>query len=77
MTDKFIHLHLNDIEYDMDAYSIINKIKAEIVDVYDDVIVQACIDAAKEEGIHDLYLLDKKFVMDALREKIQRTKQEY
>lgn len=76
MTDKFVHLHLKDIEYDMDEYTIINKIKAQVVEVYNDVIVQACIDAAKEEGVNDLYLLDKKFVIDALREKIQRTKQE-
>ena len=75
MTNKLMHFHLKDIEYDMDTYSLINKIEAEVVEMHDDVIVQACIDKAKEEGVHDLYLLDKEFVIDALREKIQRTKE--
>lgn len=77
MANKLAHFNLKDTSYDMDTYSIVRKISAQIVDMQDDVIVQCCIDVAKEAGIHDLILMDKKFVLDALREKIQRSKPEY
>lgn len=71
MTDKLAYFNLKDTSFDVDAHSIVRKISAQIVDMQDDAIVQCCIDIAKEAGIHDLILLDKKFVLDALREKIQ------
>lgn len=47
-------------------------IAAKVADMTDHAIWCAIIDAAREEGVTDLYLLDKQFVIDALREKIER-----
>lgn len=50
-----------------DVPQFIGKIHAQVVDMTDDVIVNAAIEAATEAGITDLYLLDKTFVVDALK----------
>lgn len=71
MADKLAYFNLKETSFDMDELTIIRNISAQIVDIRDDAIVEACIDFAKQAGIHDLILLDKKFVLDALREKIQ------
>lgn len=71
MTDKLAYFNLKETSFDMDECTIIRNISAQIVDMRDDAIVEACVDFAKQAGIHDLILLDKKFVLDALREKIQ------
>lgn len=48
------------------------KIHAEMVDMNDKVIVDAIINGAVEAGITDLYLLNKQFILDAIREKMER-----
>lgn len=45
---------------------------AQVVDTRERMLVEAVIKAAEEEGVRDLYILDKKFVFDALREKMER-----
>lgn len=76
MADKIMHFHLNDFALeDGPVQRIVAKIKAEVADMTDDAIVDACVKAAREDGISDLYLLDKKFVLDAIRDKIQGTRQ--
>lgn len=45
---------------------------AQVVDTQERMLVEAVIKAAEEEGVRDLYILDKKFVLDALREKMER-----
>lgn len=47
-------------------------IVAQVVDTTDRLIVEAVVNTAKEMGFTDLYILDKNFVMDALREKMER-----
>lgn len=54
------------------VYDITRKMAAQILDMQEKVIVDAVIECAQENGVDDLYLLDKKFVLDALREKIER-----
>ena len=78
-TDKIAHYILNrmDIDFESSPMRIINKINVEVTNMMDDAIVQACINAARAEGVHDLFLLDKKFVLDALWEKIQRSMRGY
>lgn len=49
----------------------IGKISAIIADMTDNAIYEAIIKMAKEEGITDLYLMDKKFVFEALKEKLE------
>ena len=57
---------LKDVQLDMDTNTYTRRICAEVLDMQETAIVQACIKAAKEAGIHDLYLMDKQFVIDAL-----------
>lgn len=64
----FEHHRLNipDINFEGGVYSYREKIMAECVNMQEDAIVRAVIRAAMDEGVTDLYLLDKKFVIDAL-----------
>ena len=48
------------------------KVAAVVADTAEQAVVQAIIEAARAEEFTDLYLLDKKFVADALREKLDR-----
>lgn len=48
------------------------KIVAQCVEMADEAIVKAVIDCAKENGITQLYLLDKDFVVTALQDAIKK-----
>lgn len=48
------------------------KIMAACVDNTEEAIMEACIACAEKEGVTDLYLIDRQFVIDALREKKAR-----
>lgn len=50
------------------------KVAAVVEDSTDAAIVAAILAAARAEGITDLYLLDKTFILDAIREKLEREK---
>ncbi len=50
----------------------VKRIQAAAIDMTDNLIVQAITQAAKEDGVTDLYLIDKKFAADAIREKLER-----
>lgn len=52
----------------------VKKIMATVQDVTDQAIYNAIIKEAQDAGVTDLYLMDKKFVFDALREKLEREK---
>lgn len=51
---------------------IIARFKAEVIDMENKAIVDAVIKAAQEDGITTLYLMDKQFILDAIREKLER-----
>jgi hypothetical protein len=74
MNDKLMQFRLNppEIDHESPIMSIVEKIRVDTINMMDDAIVQACINAAKAEGISNLVLLDRKFVTDAIREKIAR-----
>ena len=46
--------------------------QAYVIDMADKAIADAVLAEARTAGITNLYLLDRKFVLDALREKIER-----
>lgn len=71
------HYHLREPELDFELNTITQRIYTEVVDMYDDAIVQACVRAAKEAGLTDLVLLDKRFVLEALIEKMEREKEDH
>lgn len=81
LKNKFVHRTLSQPISAFDAinqmYQVEAKVAAQVIDMSEDAIVQAVINAAKEEGVTDLYLMDKKFVLDALIEKMQRERGAY
>lgn len=50
----------------------VKNIMAQVADLSDQAIYNAITKAAQEAGVTDLYLMDKKFVLDAIREKLER-----
>ena len=48
------------------------SIYSQMVDKTEESLIKAIIESAKEAGITDLYLLDKNFILDAIREKMDR-----
>ena len=64
-------LHYGQIE---NPYEV-SKISAVVADMTDQAIYEAIITYAKNEGVTDLYLMDKQFVMDAIKEKLERLKE--
>ena len=67
---KYVRIKRADIGDPHDNITL--KAMAKCVDGIESAIAQACIDCAKDEGFTDLYLLDRKFVIDALKEKVER-----
>lgn len=69
------HLKLSKPELNLDEpFSYINKVQARMIEMHDSAIYHAIVEEARKEGINDLYLLDKEFIIDAIREKIRREK---
>lgn len=56
-----------------DTYRIAGKIAANCVDMADKVIVEAIIAMCKDEGVTELYLLDKKFLLNAIEKALHPT----
>lgn len=52
------------------------KVAAVVEDSTDAAIVAAILAAARAEEVTDLYLIDKTFILDAIREKLEREKLE-
>ena len=48
------------------------NISVQVANMLDNEIMTAIVNLAKENGITDLFVLDKKFVLDALKEKMER-----
>ena len=69
------HYKLNDMQFNDNMTGMIMKLHVSVIDKIDQAIVDAVIETAREEGMTDLYILDKKFVIDALKEKIAREKE--
>lgn len=52
-------------------FEIANKIRAKAVEA-DTAIYEAIVKEAIKDGVSDLYILDKKFIFEAIREKMER-----
>lgn len=77
MTDKMQHFQLKPPEINDDnPMRITHRIYADVVDMTNNAIVDACVKEARRVGINDVYLLDRDFVLAALREKIERMRGE-
>ena len=62
---------LNDPVVDVYERTVTFHYAAEVCDLADDAIRDAVVDAARKAGITELYLLDKKFILEAIRDKLR------
>lgn len=69
------HYKLNDMQFNDDMTEMIMKLHVSVIDKMEQPIVDAVVEAAREEGVTNLCILDKKFVIDALKEKMAREKE--
>ena len=69
--EKF-NMNAPEIKFVDGSLKIEEKIVAQCVEMADEAIVKAVIDCAKENGITQLYLLDKDFVVTALQDAIKK-----
>lgn len=60
---------------DFDVGSLSRKIMVEFMRKEDECLCDDIIEFAKKEGISTLYLIDREFVMTALRNEVERRKQ--
>ena len=74
MDKRLMHYQLpsDKIQLDGTMVELRMKIAAVVEDTTDAAIVEAVIAAARAEEVTDLYLLDKTFILDAIREKLER-----
>ena len=77
MDKRLMHYEFprDQIQLDGTTVELRTKIAAVVADTTDAAIVEAIIAAARAEEVTDLYLLDKTFILDAIREKLEREKQ--
>ena len=62
---------LSDPVVDKSEMTVIFHFGAEVCDLADNVIRDAIVDAAQKAGITELYLLDKTFILEAIRDKLR------
>lgn len=55
--------------------TITEKICAKIVDAHENAIIEAIFEAAKRDGITELFLIDRQFLLDAIKNEFERRKQ--
>ena len=62
-------------ELDRDHMSFIRKAAVRMAAAFDDFIASGIIEELKKEGYTDAYLVDKQFVIDAIKEKLERERE--
>lgn len=74
MDNRLMHYIFPDEQIQLDGTiaKLTQKIAAVVEDTTDKAIVEAILAAARAEGVTDLYLIDKTFILDAIREKRER-----
>lgn len=60
------------LKLDEGIYSFAQKAMAVVAKSTDKMLLDAIMQTAKEKGITDLYVLNEDFIMDAIREKMER-----
>ena len=77
MSDYFAYYEFPEnfsIEVENPIQTLTKKIMTEVRDLTDKAAVDAIIETCREEGVTDLYLIDKKFILEAITEKLEREK---
>lgn len=60
---------------DFSGYRIEQKIAVEFLRKTERFLLQSIIQRAQEDGVTDLYVINEDFVMDAIKEKLEREEQ--
>lgn len=72
-----MHYHLEKpLDFVDGPFNIIQSVQAQVVDMTDRLIMEAIINEARQNGIDELYIMDKKFILEAITEKLERMKGE-
>jgi DNA-binding NtrC family response regulator len=50
-----------------DVQEITQKISAQVIDMTDNALIDAIVKAAYKEGVNDLFLIDKEFIISAIK----------
>lgn len=61
---------------DSKCNEVVESICAKVVDLREQAIVSAIVDAARDSGINELILMDKEFVLRAIRNELKNLKKE-
>lgn len=62
---------LNNPVVDVNEMTVTFHFAAEVCDMADNAIRDAVVDAARKAGITELYLMDKTFILEAIRDKLR------
>ena len=57
------------------TYTLHNEFLVECVDLLDKEIVNAIVNTALENGVTDVYLIDKEFILRAIKNELERMKE--
>ena len=63
---------LNNDDIEEVTYELHNEFLVKCVDLLDREIVNAIIDAARENGVTEVYLIDKEFILRAIKNELER-----
>ena len=62
----------HEIKFEDPGFIVRRNISVQFADMLDNELMTGIVNLARENGITDLFVLDKKFVLDALKEKLER-----
>lgn len=75
----FVKLNPEELTYsnfeDTPLYTMTEKLVVQAVDRREQAITDEIIRVAKEAGVTELYLLDKQFIVEAIKEKMERERE--
>jgi len=77
--EPFKHIHFDILRSPLEEQPFkheLAKIAAQVTDMTDRTITEAITEAAIQEGLTDLYLIDRRFILEAIEEKVKREKNE-
>ena len=57
------------------TYELHNEFLVRCVDLLDKEIVNAIVDTARKNGVTDVYLIDKEFILRAIKNELERMKE--
>lgn len=69
------YYRLNNDDIEEITYELHNEFLVKCVDLLDKEIVKAIVDTARENGVSEVYLIDKEFILRAIKNELERMKE--